>query len=153
MAQLFSLGGIARIMEPKEYPPHRTPSIEETRGEDFFQPYVATLKKIFAEILGWSEPKTLAWVEQQLQHDWYRSFFGHSTPCDDAAAVIVPVALRERLIARRISTHGIHAAIHLALEGSADTYNMHPDTDPDYEWQRVRDEIADIIKEYETQAA
>ena len=140
-------------MESKEYPPHKTPSIEETRGEEFFQPYVNTLKKIFAEILGWPEAQTLAWIEERLQHGWFRSWFGHDTPCDDAASAIVPAALRERLIERHISTVGIHKDITLVLEGSGDTYNMHPDTDPDYDWQRVRDEIADIIKEYETQAA
>jgi hypothetical protein len=137
-------------MKPEEYPPLKIPSIEETRSEDSFQPYVNTLKKIFGEILGWTEAHTEAHVERQLQETHFRSWFGHTTPCDDAASVIVPAALRRRLIARRISTVGIHNEITLALEGMRDTYNMHPDTDPDYDWQRARDEIADIIKEHET---
>ena len=75
---------------------------------------------------------------------------GHTTPCDDAASVIVPPALRERLVARRISTVGIHKKIRHALEGFAKSDNIHPDTDPSYDWEEAKGRIAEIIREYET---
>ena len=136
-------------MEPNEYRPSKVPSIEEIRDDENFQPYLKTLTKILGEILGWSRYRTKALVEERLQHPWFRSFFGHHTPCDDAASVIVRETLMQRLIACRISTCDIIKEIHHTLEGSRETYNTHPDTDPGYNWQQARDEIADIIKEWE----
>jgi|SRR5581483_3062049 len=140
-------------MKVGDYSELRIPSIEEIRDDGFFVPYVATLKRIFAEILGWPESRTLAWVEQRLQYDWFRLYFGHATPCDDAASVIVPASLRERLITRGISTHDVHAEIHRVLEGCGDSYSIHPDEDVDYDWERVRGSIADIVKKYEAVVA
>ncbi len=136
-------------MEANEYPPYRVPSIEDVRGEDYFLPYARTLRKVFAEVLGWTQYETNAYIEKRLQESSFRSFFGHYTPCQDAASAIVPARLRDKLSAHGISTVDIHKAITEVLEGSNETYNIHPDTDPDYDWQRARDEIADIILEYE----
>jgi hypothetical protein len=136
-------------MEPNKDLPFRVPSIQEIRDDDYFPAYVNTLKKIFAEILGWPHTRTTAYIEDRLQHSWFRSWFGHETPCHDAAPVIVPEALMQQLIKCRISTVGVCKDIHHALEASRETYNMFPDTDPGYDWQRARDEIADIIKEWE----
>ncbi len=136
-------------MEANQYPPFRVPSIEEIRDEDCFVPYVKTLRKVFAEVLRWTRYETDTYIEHQLQESSFRSFFGHDTPCQNAASVIVPKTLKDKLIAHRISTVDIHNEIKEVLEGSRETYNIHPDADPDYDWQRARDEIADIIKEYE----
>ena len=140
-------------MEASDYQPYRVPSIEDIRAEDFFVPYVKTLKKVFAEVLRWTQYETNAYIENQLQRDSFRSFFFQYTPCQDAAGVIVPTTLKDKLIAHGISTCDILNEITEVLEGTRDTYDMHPDTDPDYDWQRARDEIADVIKQYERIAA
>ncbi len=140
-------------MEANQYPPFRVPSIEDIRGEDFFAAYAKTLRKIFAEVLRWTRYETDAYIEHQLQQSSFRSFFGHDTPCREAASVIIPRTLRDQLVEHRISTVDIHNEITEVLEGSRQSYNIHPDSDPDYDWQRARDEIADIIKEYERKCA
>jgi hypothetical protein len=136
-------------MEQRASPENKAPTIEEIRNDGFFQPYVNTLKRVFSEILGWPESRTIEYVEQELQHHWFRSYFGHDTPCDVAASVIVECTLRDRLIAKRVSTVDVTKEIVFALQGSADTYKMHPDTDPHFNWQLARDKISDIIKECE----
>jgi hypothetical protein len=62
-------------MESKQYPPFRVPSIEDIRADDFFVPYVKTLRKVFAEILRWTRYETDAYIERKLQLDYWRVWF------------------------------------------------------------------------------
>lgn len=121
----------------KSYYDSTIPSIADIKSDSFYEAYVNTLKKIFAEFLGWSEDRTLSYVEQQLQNKGFRRSLELKTPFSDASFLLIPESLRDRL--RGFDLIQLQDKIWKVLDGSGD---------PRYDWQKAKRKVARLLKKH-----
>jgi hypothetical protein len=131
----------------KSFYESKTPSIQDVKNAGFYESYLKTLKKIFAEFLGWTDAQIASYVEQQLQDQGFRSRFGHNKPFSEVIFLLIPESIRNRL--RGIALVQLHDRIYEALKSSGDTNNMLPNKNPPYDWQGAKRKVAAILREHE----
>ena len=125
-------------------------TVEDIKRDEMFPTYVGCMRKVLAELAGWSAERVDASIEQSLQNPGFRGFFMHDTPASDAAWSLIPEPIRSRVVGLDLVT--LHRRVWHAIELQGVAYNVFPHEDPSYDWQAARQRIADILREYDNAA-
>jgi len=89
----------------------------------------------------------MALIEQQLQSGAFRIWFGHDTPCDNAVWLLIPDSIRRNVQGSDLVKLSNRICGAIEGRGRPETYNIHPDTDPKFDWQSTKQRVAQILRE------
>jgi hypothetical protein len=113
--------------------------------------YLNTWKRLFKELKGWDEETTLAWAEQWKDGLMGRGFSRvyHDRPAKTAVRSLVEESVKAAVGPK---IHHLYNDLLGLLEGEEENPNgrpiIHPDTLENYDWERVRRRMAELIKNY-----
>ena len=125
----------------------KTPSVKQIKSDPTFPIFIGTYKKLLWELLGWSESRSVAYVEKSLRRPEVRLFFYHDTPCYVVARLVTWETLGNRIVGLPLIR--LEARIWHELEGSRKTYNTSPDRDPNYDWVAAKRRVRRLLREAE----